>query len=97
MDTEEELLPYAHRVFAQIWKQGSTCTQVGLALGNLTPAGGRQYSLFEPHGKLEQHENIQEALDTIHQRYGRDALMRGSATTPGRKRAARKATIFGDI
>ncbi len=97
MDTEEELLPYARRIFAQVWKQGSMATQVGLVLGNLTPAGGRQYSLFEDHKKLQQHENIQEALDTIHQRFGRDALMRGSAAVLGRKRSAKASTMFGDM
>src|SRR3989338_11091328 len=51
MDTEEELLPYARRAFRQVWKKGGMATQVGLALYNLSPAGGNQYSLFEEIGR----------------------------------------------
>lgn len=97
MDTEEELLPYVRRMFQQTWKRGGWYTQVGLALCNLTPAGGNQYSLFEKPEKWKCRNNIQEALDEIHKRYGRDALMRGSATTPGRRRTSKTSTIVGDV
>ncbi len=97
MDTEEELLPYAKRLFQQIWKPTGACTQVGLALGNLTPAGGRQYSLFEHPDKLQHHERIQGALDTIHTRFGRDALVRGPVIGLGRERKKRERTMVGDV
>ncbi|OGJ60620.1 hypothetical protein A3C37_00125 [Candidatus Peribacteria bacterium RIFCSPHIGHO2_02_FULL_53_20] len=96
VDTEEELLPYARRMFQQAWKRGGMATQVGLVLGNLTPAGGNQYSLFEQPEKSEQRKNIQEALDDIHKRFGRDAIVRGPVVGLGRERKSR-GTMVGDI
>jgi hypothetical protein len=97
MDTEEELLPYARRAFHQVWKRGGMYTQVGLALYNLSLAGAHQYSLFERPEKWEQRKNIQEALDDIHERFGRDALTRGPAIVLGRKRKTRGKTMVGDV
>ncbi|TSC60102.1 MAG: DNA polymerase IV [Candidatus Peregrinibacteria bacterium Greene0416_62] len=96
MDTEEELLVYARRTFHQVWKQGGCYTQVGLALCNLTPAGGNQYSLFEQMEKAQQRKNIQEALDDIHERFGRDSVVRGPAIVLGRERKKRERTMVGD-
>ncbi len=95
MDTEEELLVYARRAFQQVWKRGGMVTQVGLVLNNLTPAGGNQYSLFEEPKKSEQRKSMQEALDDIHERFGRDAVVRGPVVGLGRERKKR-GTMVGD-
>jgi DNA polymerase-4/DNA polymerase V len=97
MDTEEELLPYARRMFQKVWKRGGMVTQVGLVLGNLTPAGGSQYSLFEEPDKSEIRSNIQKALDDIHKRYGRDAVVRGPVVALGKERKKRGRTMVGDV
>ncbi|OGJ57498.1 hypothetical protein A2881_03570 [Candidatus Peribacteria bacterium RIFCSPHIGHO2_01_FULL_55_13] len=96
MDTEEELLPYARRAFRQVWKKGGMATQVGLALYNLSPAGGNQYSLFEDPAASHRRGNIQEALDEIHNRFGRDAVVRGPVVALGRERKKR-TTMVGDV
>lgn len=96
MDTEEELLPYARRAFHQTWKKGGITTQVGLVLSNLSPAGGNQYSLFEDPRKAHQRKDIQEALDDIHERFGRDAVVRGPVVALGRQRKKR-TTMTGNV
>lgn len=78
-DTEEQVLPYMHRCFEKLFEYGTAYTQVGLGLYGLNPKGGTQYSLFENIKKLDEAEDIQKALDTLHKRYGREALKRGSA------------------
>lgn len=86
MDTEEELLPYARRALRQLWKRGGMYTQVGLALSHLSPVEGHQYSLFEDPEKSQQRRNIQEAMDDIHKRFGRDAVVRGPGVVLGKPR-----------
>jgi DNA polymerase-4 len=95
MDTEEELLIYARRTFQKVWKNGNMITQVGLTLSNLSPSGSNQYSLFEGPEKSEQRKNMQEALDSIHNRFGRDAVVRGPVVGLGRERKKR-GTMVGD-
>lgn len=79
MDTEEHVLPYVHRCFEKLYSQGESYTQVGLGLYGLNPKGGTQYCLFEDPETTKEAEQIQGALDTVHARYGREALKRGAA------------------
>ncbi len=79
MDTEEQLLPYIEECFARLWENVPICTQTGLALLELSPQGGTQYSLFEGTRTTDRHERIQKALDAVHERFGRESLARGSA------------------
>jgi hypothetical protein len=50
---------------------------VGVGVVNLGPAGESQLSLFEPGGAGVRRERLNRALDTIAQRFGRGALVRG--------------------
>lgn len=79
MDTEEQILPYVHRCFESLYESGHNYTQIGLGLHSLNPKGGTQYSLFEDVQKIDEAEDIQEAMDNLHARYGRESLKRGSA------------------
>ncbi|MCB9808182.1 DNA polymerase IV [Candidatus Peribacteria bacterium] len=79
MNTEEQVLPYVHRCFEKLYERGNNYTQVGLGLYGLNPKGGTQYSLFEDPRRTKQAESIQKALDTLHNRFGREAIKRGSA------------------
>lgn len=101
MDTEEQVLPYVHRCFEKLYEFGVGYTQVGLGLYGLNPKGGTQYSLFENARKIDEAEDIQEAMDTLHARYGREALKRGSAmpvTSAKRQRlnTINENAIFGN-
>ncbi len=77
-DTEEQLLPYLKNCFEKLQRSHLQCTQVGLALYGLRPKGGVQYSLFESPKRTNESEAVQKALDSLHTRYGRGSVMRGS-------------------
>ena len=79
MDTEEQVLPYVLRCFEGLFEPGNDYTQIGLGLYGLHPKTGTQYSLFEEPKNVQEAENMQEAMDTLHARYGREALKRGAA------------------
>lgn len=78
-DTEERVLPYVHRCFEKLYEHGAAYTQVGLGLYNLNPTGGTQYSLFEDNKKIDTAEHMQDAMDSVHNTFGREALKRGAA------------------
>ena len=78
-DTEEQVLPYIHQCFERLYEQGNSYTQVGLGLHGLNPKGGTQFSLFESPKHTKEAENIQEAMDNLHKKYGRESVKRGAA------------------
>jgi DNA polymerase-4/DNA polymerase V len=79
LDTAEALLPYVRRCFMQATRTTRTWTQVGLALFGLRPRGALQYSLLEKPEHLERGQDLQKTLDTLHERFGRSSITRGSA------------------
>jgi len=79
MDTEELLLPFIRNAFDEAWQEGFRCTQAGLGLWRLEPSHTAQYSLFEETSVRDEDEELQEHLDEIRLKYGRDAVVRGSA------------------
>lgn len=78
METEDALLPYVRHCFDFLWKQTKGCTQAGLALCDLQPAGPAQYSLFSEPKHVHRDENMQTTLDTIRTRFGRESIMRAT-------------------
>lgn len=96
--TESELLPYLRRCFLQSYVAGQAYTQVGLGLMDLRPQTLPQYSLFQSPLQLAKCEKIQTALDNVHQRYGRDAVVRGSAISIQLKnKDIRHPTMYGEV
>lgn len=77
--TEEALQPYLRRSLRHLFQSRMAYTQVGLALWRLTPRGPMQFMLFDDTRNLCRAEDLQHALDQIHQRFGRNALSRGAA------------------
>ncbi len=77
--TEADILPEALRCLDAAVQPGKRYNQVSLGLYELTPAGERQYSLFEDPNDEERDESVQQALDSIHERFGRDAVTRATA------------------
>lgn len=53
--------------------------QVGLALHGLSRAGDRQQSIFEDASVSTSDEKLQQALDTLQTRFGRDSITRAAA------------------
>ncbi|TSC58366.1 MAG: DNA polymerase IV [Candidatus Peregrinibacteria bacterium Greene0416_19] len=79
MDTEEELQPYVLRCFERVYRSTVACTQIGIALWRLLPKHATQFSLFGQPQELLKGEQLQQALDTLHERFGRQTITRGSA------------------
>ena len=78
-DREEELAPLVERCFAEIYKPDVPYNQAAVCLWHLTPRGAGQFSLFEEPGETIRGEKFQAALDTVRQRFGREAITRGAA------------------
>ncbi len=78
-DTVGAVLPYLRRCFEREFRLGTLYTQTGLALWHLVPTGSPQYSLFEAPLHTKHEEDIQRTLDGLHERFGRNAITRGSA------------------
>lgn len=77
--TEQEILPHAQRCLEKTHDAAKAYNQIGLGLYGLAPAGAKQYSLFDDPRQGELDERVQQALDDIHTRFGRNAVTRGAA------------------
>ncbi len=78
-ETEETIQPFVRQCFAELLTRKESCTQIGLALWNLRPGGVRQFSLFEEPKKALREERVQNTLDALHEKFGRNAVTRGAA------------------
>lgn len=79
LNTEEALQPFVRRCFSNLCHTKQAYTQTGLALWKLTSGTARQFSLFEEPSKALREESLQDSLDALHERFGRNAITRGSA------------------
>ncbi|MDB4979032.1 MAG: hypothetical protein JWM56_1218 [Candidatus Peribacteria bacterium] len=79
LNTEEHLQPYIRRCFGSLYSKTQSYTQAGLSLWKLEPKGSTQLSLFEEPANTMAIEDLQKSLDAIHERFGRDAVTKGSA------------------
>ena len=85
LHTEEHLTPYIRRCFQEAWKSQTSFGQVGLALWNLQPSDVTQVSLFQDPTNLQRTEQVQQSLDTIRKRFGRDSISRGASMPANHK------------
>lgn len=79
MNTEEELRPYVARCFRELFKHNVFYTQTGLVLSDFRESSAAQYSLFQNPSLRDRTEKLQEAIDALHERFGRGVLTRGAA------------------
>ncbi len=79
--TADAILPLMKNCFERSHDLQRTYTQVGLALWHLLPSAALQYSLFCTPERTERDEAMQASLDLLHERFGRNAVTRGSALT----------------
>lgn len=79
LDTEQQIAPYVRKCFNTLREPGQSYTQAGLALWNLRPQGGLQFSLFEEPRRLVTDEALQSTLDRLRTRFGRDVICRGAS------------------
>jgi len=85
LDTEAYLTPFIRRCFQKTYDPKRAYTQAGMALWNLTPNGSVQYSLFDAAENVERDEGLQQSLDSIRKRYGRDVITLGAALPVNKK------------
>jgi hypothetical protein len=78
MDKEEMLLPYASALLARLRRRTAVATQIGIALTELRPHAPTQLSLFTPPQKIIEDERLQQSLDRLRARFGRECILRGS-------------------
>lgn len=78
-DVEQDLIPFVRHCFLEAKKPGKRYTQVGLALSELTLGGTTQYSLFRTPENTKRMQNLQECLDVLRTRYGKDIVLPGGA------------------
>ncbi len=79
LSTEESILPFLQRCFQDIKTNTLSFTQAGAGLWHLNPEGSTQFSLFRPPQEAIEEKNLQESLDTIRGKYGRDVIGRGTS------------------
>jgi hypothetical protein len=79
--TEGPIVEAALSCLEELMKGRCLSTQAGLALTSLVGNDAQQQSLFDDPMEFASNERLQQALDTLHGRYGRDAVTRGSALT----------------
>ena len=77
--TADELLGPALAALSSLTWHGKRFNQVGLALYGFAPSGALQQSLFEDPLKVIAGERLQDALDQLHSRFGRDSVTRATA------------------
>jgi len=97
LDTEERLLPYLRICFGRVWGSVSGCTQAGLALTELKPAGSAQYSLFEQPQRVDRAEQTQRTLDEVRDRFGRESVVRATGLQPSSSKRPRLPNAYGRI
>ncbi len=79
----DECYEIACELFDELW-DGSPIRLIGVSANKVTDAGVRQMNLFD----MESHEkrkNLDQALDSIRDRYGNGAVKRGSFLTADKK------------
>ncbi|HJD24960.1 MAG TPA: DNA polymerase IV [Candidatus Blautia intestinipullorum] len=76
-DVTDEIYANIRRLFRESWK-GQPLRLLGVALTGLTEEEYTQMSLFEDAGERERRKKMDEALDSIRQKYGNDKITRAS-------------------
>jgi DNA polymerase-4 len=79
MDTEEDITPFARKAFDRMYDRNMRYTQVGFCLWNLNGKSAEQFSLFEAPEHTMEDEVLQQSMDKLRRRFGREVVMRGSA------------------
>lgn len=82
-DVTDECYGIVCELFDELW-DGSPIRLIGVSANKVTDAGTRQLNLFdmESHDKLK---SLDQALDSIRDKYGRGAVKRGSFLTADKK------------
>lgn len=86
MDTEEGITPFITAAFERIFDRSRRYTQAGCCLWNIGARGAVQHSLFESPNALLQEEKLQQSLDSLRTRFGREVVIRGSQLPVTKKR-----------
>ncbi len=94
MDTVEAMTPYLRMAFASAWRERERYTQVGLALWRLIPRFTEQYSLFRDAADQDKSGSLQETMDILHKKFGRNSVTRAAAL---RVKSGTKVTLQSPV
>ena len=72
-DSTLDLVGEALKGLKQIYRKGYLYKKAGVIVGDIVPGNGVQQNLFE-HKDVEKIKSINQVLDSVNARYGRDAL-----------------------
>lgn len=76
---EGGLLAPLRSCFQSLVRKDRRYTQAGFAVSGLVSTLGRQQSLFDLPAELAKEEALQQALDSVRERFGRDTITRAAA------------------
>lgn len=80
-----ELLPLVRHLYEQVVRDGAEYRATMFILGNLERDVAEQFELFEDRPRLDQVQQLTQAVDAINQRFGRHAIGSGTALALARK------------
>ena len=75
-DVTDECFLVACELFDELW-DGSPIRLIGVTANKVEDAGNRQLNLFDMESHDKKHK-LDTALDSIREKYGKDAIRRGS-------------------
>lgn len=64
----------ARSLLNRIYKSGYKYKKAGVVLADIIPDSSKQYDLFSSHENIEKQGNISRVMDSINNRYGRNAI-----------------------
>ncbi len=76
-DQDEEIAAAALQLFERHWPAGRPVRLIGVGLSGFT-APGRQLGLWENTADMQEKQRLQATLDALRDRFGEDAIRRGS-------------------
>jgi len=76
-DQDDEIAAAALELFERHWPAGRPVRLIGVGISGFT-APGRQLGLWENPADVQEKQRLQKALDALRDRFGEDAVRRGS-------------------
>jgi DNA polymerase-4 len=90
-DQDNAIYEAAAALFDQNWPLGKPVRLLGVGISGFTEPN-RQLGLWEDPGAIQEERRLQSTLDALRDRFGDDAIQRGSSLRPPRRKPSRKST-----
>ena len=77
-DTNKEIIKYCNIIFDRYY-EFMPIRKVTICCGGVCAKIGKQLNLFDSYEEMKEEENINEAIDTIKSRFGKNSLLKASS------------------